>query len=124
MTDLAVAPADQRMFLTRDECFLLLDGDALGHVNFTRHAMPNPLRMRCAVHGQELVLREDARTGLGRLLDAAEVALQVDVIDRTSQAAWRVVVVGLAATSRQDDRLVRVRPTDVTGHRLPDVRTP
>jgi nitroimidazol reductase NimA-like FMN-containing flavoprotein (pyridoxamine 5'-phosphate oxidase superfamily) len=111
------------LFLTEEECFALLAGHASGHVNFTRHALPSALPATCTVEGHEVVLHGAPESGLERLLDTAMVALEVDVTDDASHSAWRVVVVGMAsAVSTADDRLVRIHPTDVTGHRLPSPR--
>jgi len=111
-------PADSRLFLTLEECLQVLSDVADGWVNFTRHALPHALPVRCHVEGPDLVLRTDT-TGVERLLDAAVVAVEADVTDPVSGTGWRVVVIG--PTERRDSAL-HLHPVEVTGHRLPAPR--
>jgi nitroimidazol reductase NimA-like FMN-containing flavoprotein (pyridoxamine 5'-phosphate oxidase superfamily) len=119
------APTTEPFFLSEDECFAVLAADRVGRVNFTRHVMPSSATVAYAVRGRELFLRPDAPSRLARLLDGAAVCFEVDVTSPDQETAWRVVVVGTAYLSGDPrDRLVRIRPTDVTGHRLPAPRLP
>lgn len=111
-------PDAGRLFLTLEECLQVLADVATGRVNFTRHALPQPIPMRCRVEGPDLVLRTDA-SGLERLLDAAVVAVEADLADPVSGTGWRVVVIG--PTERRGSGL-HVHPHEVSGHRLPAPR--
>jgi len=110
---------DRRLFLTVEECFALLAGAADGLVNFTRHALPAAIPVSCSVEGSELVLRSEAPVRLGRLLDAACVAVEADRVEGATGTTWRVVVIGTTVADRRGRPGVRVHPVEVTGHRLP-----
>lgn len=107
-------------FLTEQECHALLAARSVGRVNFTRHAMTTPVTVRYTVDGDDLVLEPEAGSGLVTILDATMVEFEVETADRPTGAARRVVVVGDASTSAAPgDRQVRIRPSSITGHRLP-----
>ena len=110
------AELDGRLFLTEAECWDVLSSARAGLLDFTRHGLPAPLPVRMAVRGADVVVRPDPGTKVARALDASEVALTVEVPSEAGAGSWRVVVVGRAALS--PGLLVRIHPTDVTGHRL------
>lgn len=115
-------PAGSRLFLTLEECLQVLSDVADGRVNFTRHALPQALPIRCHVEGSELVLRT-VTTGVERLLDAAVVAVEADLTDPVSGTGWRVVVIGpTERRGRAHGGGLCLHPLEVTGHRLPAPR--
>lgn len=114
-------PDDSRLFLTLEECLQVLSDVATGRVNFTRHALPHPIPIRCSVEGPDLVVRTDA-AGLERLLEAAVVAVETEHTDPGTGGRWRVVVIGSTERRSAAGGGLHVHPLEVTGHRLPGTR--
>jgi nitroimidazol reductase NimA-like FMN-containing flavoprotein (pyridoxamine 5'-phosphate oxidase superfamily) len=108
------APAGVRL-LTREECYARIGEQGVGRVDLSRHALPSPVALPYVLDGQDILL-STLGTGIGEVLDAAAVTFEVDAHDTHDATGWRVVVVGTAVA---DARLVRIRPTDVTGYLLP-----
>lgn len=122
-----------------DDCLRLLASVPLGRLAFVADGEVVVLPVNHAVSGQDVVFR----TTLGSKLSAAEsenaVTFEADHYDPRGRAGWSVLVTGRAAMVYDDaeiaalDRLglepwpeavdrsfwVRIRPTAVTGRRLP-----
>jgi nitroimidazol reductase NimA-like FMN-containing flavoprotein (pyridoxamine 5'-phosphate oxidase superfamily) len=111
--------------LETEECYRLLRQDVVGRVVFTRHALPTAIPVRYVVDGKDVVLRVEADTGLGGMLEAGFVAFQVDTVDLTAQTGWSVVLVGRAVTVDEAGvTLVRIRPEQMMGHTLQPTDSP
>jgi uncharacterized protein len=122
-----------------DECLRLLASVPIGRLGFLSDGDVVVLPVNHAVSGQDVVFR----TTLGSKLSAAEsenaVTFEADSYDSRRRAGWSVLVTGRAEMVYDDaeiaglDRLglepwpeavdrsfwVRIRPTAVTGRRLP-----
>lgn len=105
--------------LDTDECYAAIGAQGVGTVDVARHALPVPVALAYVVDGTDLLLGTREHPGLLDALDGAVAMVEVDVTDRGTEAAWRVTLVGPATA---DGELARVRPTDVTGYRLPTPR--
>jgi nitroimidazol reductase NimA-like FMN-containing flavoprotein (pyridoxamine 5'-phosphate oxidase superfamily) len=102
--------------LEAHECYAVIGAQGVGRVDVARHGLPAPVPLAYVVDGADLLLSTREHPGLLEALDGAVAAVEVDVPDEVSGGSWRVVLVGPATGERL---LVRVRPTDVTGYRLP-----
>jgi nitroimidazol reductase NimA-like FMN-containing flavoprotein (pyridoxamine 5'-phosphate oxidase superfamily) len=119
MTRRTQSPARVVVSLAAEECYRLLRQDVVGRVIFTRHALPTAIPVRYVVDGKDVVLRVEANTGLGDVLESGLVAFQVDTVDLTSHTGWSVVIVGRAVASEEAGAtLVRIRPEEMMGHSL------
>ena len=122
-----------------DECLRLLASVPIGRVGFQSDGELVMLPVNHAVDGQDVVFR----SAIGSKLSAAEsekiVTFEADHFDARRRVGWSVVVTGHAEVVYDDadiaalDRLglvpwadaversfwVRIRPTSVTGRRLP-----
>jgi uncharacterized protein len=125
--------------LTFDACLRLLASVPLGRVGFFADGEIVILPVNHAMDGQDVVFR----TAHGSKLTAAEeqdlVAFEADHYDEQTRSGWSVLVTGRAAmvyeeaVIRRLDRLglrpwaaaverpfwIRIRPTSVTGRRIP-----
>jgi hypothetical protein len=113
------APAGLAL-LAVQECYAVIGAQGVGTVDVARHGLVAPATVPYVVDGRDLLLSAREHPGLLDVLDGAVASFEVDVLDATTGEAWRVVLVGPATADRL---LVRVRPTDVTGYRLPSSRT-
>jgi hypothetical protein len=102
--------------LEAHECYAVIGAQGVGKVDVARHGLPAPVPVAYVVDGPDLLLSTGEHPGLLDVLDGAEAAVEVDVTDEAGGGTWRVVLVGPATAERL---LVRVRPRDVTGYRLP-----
>jgi hypothetical protein len=114
------------VLLEAQECYAVIGAQGVGTVDVARHGLPAPVALAYVVDGHDLLLStrghpglQDVHPGLQDVLDGAVAAVEVDVTDEATGASWRVALVGPATADRL---LVRVRPTDVTGYRLPTPR--
>jgi nitroimidazol reductase NimA-like FMN-containing flavoprotein (pyridoxamine 5'-phosphate oxidase superfamily) len=122
-----------------DACLQLLASVPLGRVGFYADGEMVILPVNHAMDGQDVVFR----TARGSKLTAAEeqdlVAFEADDYDQQTRSGWSVLVTGRAAVVYEEaeiqrlDRLdlhpwatavahpfwVRIRPTSVTGRRIP-----
>jgi nitroimidazol reductase NimA-like FMN-containing flavoprotein (pyridoxamine 5'-phosphate oxidase superfamily) len=122
-----------------DACLQLLASVPLGRVGFYADGEMVILPVNHAMDGQDVVFR----TARGSKLTSAEeqdlVAFEADDYDQQTRSGWSVLVTGRAAVVYEDaeiqrlDRLdlhpwatavehpfwVRIRPTSVTGRRIP-----
>jgi hypothetical protein len=121
------------------DCFGLLKSVPLGRVGFIAGGEVVILPVNFLVDGQDVVFR----TGAGSKLSAVEVGhyvgFEADDYDTATKTGWSVVVNGLAEIVEADDEAarldalglvswgataadrvwVRVRPTTVSGRRIP-----
>jgi hypothetical protein len=105
--------------LEAQECYAVIGAQGVGTVDVARHSLPAPVALAYVVDGSDLLLSTRGHPGLLDVLDGAVAAVEVDVADPENGGSWRVVLVGPATADRL---LVRIRPTDVTGYRLPSAR--
>lgn len=123
--------------MARRECLRLLATKVVGRLGFLVGDQPMVLPVNYAVRGEEVVFR----TGEGAKLAGValgKVAFEVDDVDADTGHGWSVVVQGVAeeitevddwfAASLRDaprtwvpaaDHYVRIRPTAISGRRLP-----
>ena len=107
------------VLLEAQECYAVIGAQGVGTVDVARHGLPAPVALAYVVDGHDLLLSTRGHPGLQDVLDGAVAAVEVDGTDEATGASWRVALVGPATADRL---LVRVRPTDVTGYRLPTPR--
>ena len=106
--------------LEQHECYAVIGAQGVANVDVARHALPAPIPLAYVVEGTDLLLGTREHPGLQEVLDGAVAMVEVDVTEPGTGASWRVALVGPATA---DGDLARVRPTDVTGYRLPTPRT-
>lgn len=125
-----------------DACVRLLASVPLGRVGFYADGELVILPVNHAMDGQDVVFR----TARGSKLDAAEeqdlVAFEADDYDPQNRSGWSVLVTGRAAAVYEEAEIkrlgrlglrpwatavehpfwVRIRPTSVTGRRIPGTK--
>ncbi len=122
--------------LDRDECFALLDTQALGRVAYTDHALPAITPVNYALLGNSVVFRAAVGSQLAEGTRDAVVAFEVDEADPGRREGWSVVIVGMATALTGADEVralelalapwpggphnqfVKITPTYVTGRRV------
>ena len=110
---------DDAALLSSTDCWALLGAAPQGRVNAVRHALPDALPVSCRVVAGQLELSLQLPVaGQAQLLDAAVVSFEADLAATTPGQSVRVVVIGTAEAD-QAAALLRVHPTEVSGHRLP-----
>ena len=121
------------------DCFLLLGSVPLGRIGFVAGGEVVILPVNFVVDGQDVVFR----TSQGSKLSAVEVGhyvgFEADSYDAATETGWSVVVNGLAEIVESDEEAarldalglsswvraapervwVRIRPTSITGRRIP-----
>ncbi|MGK4584310.1 pyridoxamine 5'-phosphate oxidase family protein [Kitasatospora sp. HPMI-4] len=129
--------------LSEAECLRLLGTVPIGRVVYTEHALPavRPVAFEVGPDGR-LLLALDAGAAVARALDGTVAAFQADRLDPVTGTGWSVLVHGRTETVRdavahghpplpaprptvpaREQRLVRLAPELVSGHRLlPAVR--
>ena len=125
--------------LTHSECVAFLDQEEVGRIAWTAESRPTLVPVNYAWDGEAIVVRTDPGTKL-LALHEAEVAFEIDRIDRNRKEGWSVVVQGTAietpldqwpASARRPDELylqpwapgakmhwVRVLPRVISGRRI------
>jgi uncharacterized protein len=121
------------------DCFLLLGSVPLGRLGFVAGGEVVILPVNFLVDGQDVVFRTAAGSKLSSVEVGHYVGFEADSYDATAETGWSVVVNGLAEIVESDeevarlDRLglkswggaatggvwVRIRPTSITGRRIP-----
>lgn len=121
------------------DCFGLLGSVPVGRIGFMAGGEVVILPVNFLVDGQDVVFRTAAGSKLSAIEIGHYVGFEADSYDAASQQGWSVVVNGLAevvdsdAEARRLDALglatwgagaagrvwVRIRPTTVSGRRLP-----
>jgi len=123
-----------------DECLRLLRSVPVGRVGFVCDGEVNVLPVNHAVDGQDVVFQVAYGSKLGAAARQECVAFEVDSYDAEAKTGWSVQVTGtadLVVETADVDRLaalglhpwatrvdkpywVRIRPSSVTGRRIPD----
>ena len=125
--------------LTHTECVAFLDQEEVGRIAWTVETRPTVVPVNYAWDGEGVVIRADPGEKLLEL-HQAEVAFEIDRIDRNRKEGWSVVVHGTAvetpvdrwpASARQPHELylepwapgtklhwIRVLPRVITGRRI------
>lgn len=121
--------------LTREQCLELLETRSVGRVAFNTPDGPEVLPLNYVVHDESVVFRTSPHSGLGRQLQVAAAAFQVDDIDDYTESGWSVLLRGsvrpvefedLPPADRRPRTWVagvrslhlRLLPTTITGRRL------
>ena len=121
--------------LSREQCFELLLSRSVGRVAFTTPDGPEVLPLNYVVHEETVLFRTSPHSTLGRQLQLATAAFQVDDIDDFTESGWSVLLRGTVHPVDVDDLPpadqrprpwasglrplhLRLRPTSVTGRRL------
>lgn len=118
------------------ECRDLMGSTSVGRVGFVDEDGPVVLPVNYVLEGNDVLFRTSPANSIGRHLDGARVAFEVDEFDDYTQSGWSVLVRGTAAFVGADDhsrdhtlqpfawaagsrhQVVRVSPSSVTGRRL------
>lgn len=123
-----------------DECLRLLGSVPVGRVGFVCDGEVNVLPVNHAVDGQDIVFHVAYGSKLAAAAKQDCVTFEVDGYDAAARTGWSVQVTGKAdlvienADVRRLDALglhpwatrvdkpywIRIRPTSVTGRRIPD----
>ena len=93
--------------LTRDECWERLRSEVVGHLAFTRRAMPMIRPMRYVVAGQHLLLLAPSDE-LAEQVDGQVVAFEIDKVDDVGGCGWSVVALGTARLVQDPGDIARV----------------
>ena len=114
----------------------LLLGTSVGRVVFLDDDGPAALPVSYAMDGAAVLFRTSPHNTLGRHLEGANVAFEVDDFDDYTQSGWSILVRGVASYVAPDGApdeeikrpypwaegnrplLVRITPDQVTGRRL------
>lgn len=134
-------PSENTTFevLTHDECIELLTKEEIGRLAWCVGATPHLVPLNYAWDGEAVVVRSDPGSKLNELRNA-EVAFEIDRLDRLRREGTSVVVHGTAHEVSPDDwpatatkpdelylepwipgakpHLVRVVPHEITGRRI------
>jgi uncharacterized protein len=121
------------------DCFLLLGSVPLGRLGFVAGGEVVILPVNFVVDGQDVVFRTAAGSKLSAVEVGHYVGFEADSYDETTGTGWSVVVNGLAEIVESEDEAarldtlglsswggaatgrvwVRIRPTSITGRRIP-----
>jgi uncharacterized protein len=117
------------------ECRDLMGSMSVGRVAFVDEDGPVVLPVNYVLDGEAVLFRTSPANTIGRHLDSATVAFEVDEFDDYTQSGWSVVLRGVA-TFVMDDELardqrrpvswadgvrslvIRIAPASVSGRRL------
>lgn len=122
------------------ECLRLLGSVPVGRIGFVHDGDVNVLPVNHAIDGQDVVFHVANGSKLSAAEDQDSVAFEADDYDATTRTGWSVLVTGKAdlvlddeqitrldaldlhpwATSADRPYWIRIRPTSVTGRRIPD----
>jgi uncharacterized protein len=118
------------------ECQDLMGSTSVGRVGFVDEDGPVVLPVNYVLDGETVLFRTSPANSIGRHLDSAAVAFEVDEFDDFTQSGWSVMVRGLATFVPYDELpgddahrpfpwadgvrtlYVRVTPGSVAGRRL------
>jgi len=125
--------------LSYSECVAFLDQEEVGRIAWTTHSRPSLVPVNYAWDGEAVIVRADRGIKLLEVLEA-EVAFEIDRIDRVRREGWSVVVRGTAhetlpeawpSSARKPDELylepwtpgaklhwIRIVPHVITGRRI------
>ncbi|MGH3361435.1 MAG: pyridoxamine 5'-phosphate oxidase family protein [Nocardioides sp.] len=121
--------------MSAGECRQLLLATSVGRVVFVDELGPTALPVNYVLDEDNVLFRTSAHNTLGRHLDGATVALEVDDFEDYTQSGWSVLVRGIASFVPHDDLpdggnqpypwpdgvrtlMVQITPESVTGRRL------
>lgn len=125
--------------LSREECIKLLSEVPIGRVGVAIAALPAIFPVNYQVWGDDLILFGATKgSGLARSTDNAVIAFQADSYDDERRTGWTVMGVGRSTcvpglddiaglrsaapdpwvTGHDPDLLVKLRLSEVTGHRI------
>jgi len=126
-----------------DECWDLLRSKEVGRLAVTVGTAPDVFPVNYRVVGGEIVVRTDAGTKLAAATLMPSVAFEIDDIDTAGRLGWSVVVKGRGREAERLEEMLElesvgpspwvdvtrtrwlvISPSEVTGRRVPDVRTP
>ena len=122
-----------------DECLRLLASVPLGRIGFRADGEVVILPVNHAVDGQDIIFRTARGSKLAAAGDRDQVAFEADGYDERTRSGWSVLVNGRAEPVLQDAQIRRlerldlhpwatavqrpfwvlIRPTSVTGRRIP-----
>ena len=88
--------------LTHEECVDVLSEEEVGRIAWVAHGRPTLVPVNYAWDGEAVVVRSDPGSKLNELR-GAEVAFEIDRIDRHRKEGWSVVVHGTADEVSIDD---------------------
>lgn len=89
--------------LTREDCFALMAGSAIGRIVFTSGALPAIQPVNFLIDGGTIVIRTGEGSKLAAAARDAVVAFEVDDFDAGARAGWSVIVTGRAKIVRDPD---------------------
>ncbi len=130
--------------LSFDACLRLLASVPLGRIGFCADGEVVMLPVNHAVDGQDVVFQVAGGSKLTAAEQQALVAFEADDYDERTRAGWSVLVTGRATVVYEEaetQRLgllgplpwasevehpfwIRIRPTSVTGRRIPGISAP
>jgi nitroimidazol reductase NimA-like FMN-containing flavoprotein (pyridoxamine 5'-phosphate oxidase superfamily) len=97
------------VILDREECYRLLDGQALGRIAIMSGTLPAIVPVNFLRDGDRILVRTVAGTKLEAALRGSVVAFEVDGIDVTSHSGWSVMVTGAADVITDTEDLAAVQ---------------
>jgi uncharacterized protein len=117
------------------ECRDLMGSTSVGRVAFVDEDGPVVLPVNYVLDGDTVLFRTSPATTIGRHLDSAAVAFEVDEFDDYTQSGWSVVLRGVASFVADDELapdqhrpfpwadgvrplVIRVTPVSVSGRRI------
>ena len=95
--------------LSRADAIALLRTRAMGRLVYTNQALPAVMPVNFALRDGGIWLWTGSAAALGRPLDQAVVAFQVDELDLEACSGWSVTVTGMAHLVTDDATLDRAR---------------
>ena len=122
--------------MSAGECRDLMRSTSVGRVAFVDEDGPVVLPVNYELDGEGVLFRTSPVNSMGRHLDSAAVAFEVDTFDDYTQSGWSVLVRGTATFVGTDDvvrdhthqpfawaagprtQVVRITPSSMTGRRL------
>jgi hypothetical protein len=120
--------------LTATECLALLEQPGVARVAFTRGARIELVTVNAVAQHGQLLIRTSASSRLADAVDrGSPLVLELDRLERGMRVGWTVIVRGIGTLEADDPRLValpwptesaeeqvviRVTPTLLTGRRL------
>ena len=122
--------------MSAGECRDLMGSTMVGRVGFVDEDGPVVLPVNYVLDGNTVLFCTSAANTIGRHLDSATVAFEVDEVDDFTQSGWSVLVRGVASFVAVDELVrdeglrpftwadgvrtlvVRITPVSVSGRRL------
>jgi nitroimidazol reductase NimA-like FMN-containing flavoprotein (pyridoxamine 5'-phosphate oxidase superfamily) len=95
--------------LNGEACVHYLASASLGHIGLSISSVPAVLPVNFTMHEGVILIRTRAGSKLDAATHGAVVAFEVDGFDEERDAAWSVLVQGLASEITEVDSLARAR---------------